>query len=142
MKLPSRLIAASAFALMALAAEAQEMTDEWQFAATVYGWFPDIAGNTRFAAGSGNIEVPIETLLDHLKMTAQGSFKVQKGRWGALTDVVYLDVGESGSRTRHVEIGGVPLPAGVTADMEFDLKSLFLTLAATYRVTASAEATF
>ncbi|HEY6124628.1 MAG TPA: hypothetical protein VIV63_08260 [Steroidobacteraceae bacterium] len=123
-------------------APAQEISDDWQFAATIYGWFPDIGGDTSLPPGSSSsIDVDINAILDHLKMTAQGSFSIQKGRWGALTDVVYLDVGDSNSRTRNVEIGGVPLPASVTAAMDFDLKSVFLTLGATYRVTASEEAT-
>jgi len=141
----SMRIAAGIMSIATLAASpvlARDISDDWQFGATIYGWFPDIGGNTRFPAGSTSIDVPVETLLDHLKMTMQGSFSIQKGRWGALTDVVYLDVGEAGSRTRNFEIGGQPLPAGVTTSMDFDLKSLFLTLAATYRVVASDDATF
>jgi hypothetical protein len=140
----TRNLVAGALALAALAPSrllAQEISDDWTFAATIYGWFPDIGGNTRFPAGDTSIDVPIDTILDHLKMTAQGSFSIQKGHWGAFTDVVYLDVGEAGSRTRHFEIGGQPLPGGVTTSMDFDLKSLFFTLAATCRVTASPEAT-
>jgi hypothetical protein len=128
-------------ALVPARAGADEITGDWQFAATVYGWFPDIAGNTSFPAGGTSIDVPVETLLDHLKMTFQGSFAVQKGHWGAFTDLVYLDVGEAGSRTRNIEIGGQPLPASVTAAMDFDLKSVFLTLAATYRVRSDSGAT-
>jgi len=124
---------------------AQEGTDssDWQFAATIYGWFPDIGGNTEFASGAGStIDVEISTILDHLKMTAQGSFEVRKGKWGAITDIVYLDVGEANSRTRNISIGGVPLPATVTAAADFDLKSTFWTLAASYRVGDGDATTF
>ena len=77
---------------------AQEISDEWQFGATLYGWLPDIAGNATFPSGAGtDINVDISTILDHLKMTAQGSFALQKGRWGGFTDIVYLDVGDSKS---------------------------------------------
>ena len=136
------LAGALGLAVCASPAMSQEISDDWQFAATIYGWFPDIAGDTSLPAGSTSIDVPIETILDHLKMTVQGSFTIQKGHWGALTDLVYLDVGEAGSRTRNFEIGGQPLPGGVTSSLDFDLKSLFLTFAATYRVTASPDATF
>ena len=122
---------------------AQGASDEWQFSATVYGWFPDIGGQTSFATGGGGtIDVDISTILDHLKMTFQGALEVRKGRWGAFTDIVYLDVGESTSQTRHVEIGGQPLPASVTTALDFDLKSTFLTLAGTWRVTDTSGATF
>lgn len=117
--------------------------DDWQVSATVYGWFPDIGGQTRFpSVGAGTIDVDIGTILDHLKMTFQGLVEVRKGRWGALADIVYLDVGEANSQTRNVGIGGVPLPVSVTAAMDFDLKSTFLTLAGTYRVTDNSGATF
>src|SRR5262245_38793723 len=97
---------------------------DWKFSATVYGWFPDIGGNTRLdAGGGGTIDVDISQILDHLKMTFQGSLEVHKGQWGAYTDVVYLDVGEANSHSRHLEINGIPLPATVTTTLDFDLKS-------------------
>jgi hypothetical protein len=121
---------------------AQEILDEWQFAATIYGWFPDIGGNTEFRTGTGSsIDVDISTLLDHLKMTGQGSFEIQKGQWGAFTDLVYLDVGDSKSQTRGIEIGGQPLPGGLEASADFDLKSVIWTLAGSYRSLASPSAT-
>jgi len=135
-----------ALGLLAIApsgAFAQETSDDWQFSATVYGWFPDIAGETSFPVGAvGTIDVDISTILDHLKMTAQGSFEIHKGRWGAFTDIVYLDVGEAASQTRNLEIGGQPLPAAVTADVDFDLKSTILTFAGSYRVVDGPGTTF
>jgi hypothetical protein len=121
---------------------AQEISDEWQFAATLYGWLPDIGGSTKVAAGDGRtIDVDISTILDHLKMTAQGTFEIQKGHWGAFTDLVYLDVGDSQSQTRGIGIGGQPLPGSIEAAAEFDLKSVIWTLAGSYRSLASPAAT-
>jgi hypothetical protein len=120
-----------------------QAADDWKFSATVYGWFPDIGGHTRFASGpGGTIDVDISTILDHLKMTGQASLEVRKGQWGAFTDLVYLDVGESGSQTRGLEINGQPIPAGVTAAIDLDLKSLFWTLGGTYRLVDSESAAF
>jgi hypothetical protein len=122
---------------------AQDISDEWQFGATIYGWLPDIAGKASFpSGGSSDINVDISTILDQLKMTGQGSFEIQKGRWGAFTDIVYLDVGDSKSRTRNIEIGGQPLPGTVEARVNFDLKSAIWTLAGNYRVLGGPEATF
>ena len=114
---------------------AQEASDDWQFSATIYGWFPDIAGQSNLPVGDTSIGVDIGTILDHLKMTAQGSFEVRKGRWGAYTDVVYLDVGETKNNARNIDIGGVPLPGTVASSLEFDLKSLFWTFAGTWQLT-------
>ncbi len=146
-KMNKRLSIACALGVATLTAQplhAQEATDSgWEFAATIYGWFPDIGGHTEFASGAGStIDVEISTILDHLKMTAQGSFEFRKGKWGGFTDVVYLDVGEAGSRTRDIAIGGVPIPASVTVSADFDLKSTFWTLAASYRVGDSDTSTF
>ena len=116
---------------------AQAISDDWQFGVAIYGWLPDIGGNTSLPVGSSSIDIDISTILDHLKMTGMGTFEIQKGHWGAFTDVVYLDVGESESQTRHLEIGGNPLPAGVTANANFDLKAVIWTLAGSYRVVAS-----
>jgi hypothetical protein len=144
-----RSVATMSFALLSLgvaltpsSATAQEISDEWQFAAAIYGWFPDIGGNTQFPlGGGGSIGVDINTILDHLKMTGQGAFEIQKGHWGAFTDVVYLDVGDSKSQTRGLEIGGQPLPGSIQARAEFDLKSTIWTLAGSYRSLASPAAT-
>lgn len=122
-------------------AMAQEAADDWQFAATIYGWFPDIGGHTALPFGDDNIDVDISTILDHLKMTFQGSFEFHKGRWGGFTDIVYLDIGESKSGRRDLTIGDMTLPAGITANAEFDLKSTFLTIAGQYRVRTDPDAT-
>jgi hypothetical protein len=111
---------------------AQERGD-WQFAATVYGWLPDIGGTSELPSGDGRpIAVDISTILDHLKFTAQGSFEFKKGRWGGFGDIVYLDVGDSKSQTRGLSIGGQPLPASIDAAVEFDLKSVIYTFGASY----------
>jgi hypothetical protein len=133
-------------AMLALPASAHAQSNDssdWQFAATIYGWFPDIGGRTELPLGGGDdIDVDISTILDHLKMTGQGSFEFRKGRWGAFTDVVYLDVGESKSNTRNLEINGVPIPATATAAIDFDLKSTFWTAAASYRIADHDATTF
>jgi hypothetical protein len=122
---------------------AQEISDEWQFGATLYGWLPDIAGNATFPSGAGtDINVDVSTILDHLKMTAQGSFALQKGRWGGFTDIVYLDVGDSMSRTRGLTIGDQPLPGSIEASTNFDLKSTIWTFAGSYRAMANSDSTF
>ena len=129
--------------LVASPLHAQEISDDWQFGATIYAWLPDIGGHTELPlGGGGSIGVDVGTILDHLKMTAMGSFAIQKGHWGAFTDFIYLDVGDSGSRTRNLSINGMPLPASVTAAADFDLKSTIWTLAGSYRVVGNDEATF
>jgi hypothetical protein len=145
MKQVRRIASAAAIAVAATAsmsASAQEISDQWQYRATIYGWLPDVGGKTTFPAGTGSgISVDASTIIDSLKFVVMGSFEVQKGRWGAFTDIIYLDLGNSRSQTRNLSIGGVELPAGVTAEASLDLKSTVWTLGGSYRVVAEPAAT-
>ena len=62
----------------------------------------ELSGRT---PGGPSINVDASTLLDHLKMTFMGAFDAHNGRWGMFTDVLYLDVGGSKSKTRDFNIG-------------------------------------
>ncbi len=125
------------FASVAPGADAQT-SDDWQFRAILYGYFPDIGGSTSFPAGStgGNIDVSSSTLIDSLKFTFMGFFEVRKGRWGGLVDFMYLNVGGSESQTRNLTVLGRPLPDGATANLDLDLKGSILTLAGEYAAIA------
>ena len=120
-------------ALMPAAASAQA-SDQWQYGVVVYGWLPTIGGKTTFPAGSGDINVDVDTILDHLKFTFMGTFEARKGPLGIYTDLIYLNVGGDKSQTRDVTIGGIPLPGGITGDFNFDLKTTIWTIAGEYRV--------
>ena len=129
--------------LVASPLHAQEISDDWQFAATIYGWLPDIGGHTELPlGGGGSIGVDVSTILDHLKMTAMGSFEIQKGHWGAFTDVIYLDVGDSNSRTRNLSIDGVPFRPVSRRQQTLTSSRTIWTLAGSYRVVGNGEATF
>ena len=63
------------------AAFAQQLPDDWQFRAIIYGYLPDIGGKTTFPAGTGSsINVDASTIISHLKFTFMGSLEAQKGR--------------------------------------------------------------
>ena len=70
-----------------------------------------------------------------------GSFEARKGRWGGFTDIVYMNLGDSRSESRQLSVGGNPLPAGATANLDYDLKGFMWTLAASYRAVADPTAT-
>ena len=71
--------------LVASPLHAQEISDDWQFVATIYAWLPDIGGNTQLPlGGGGTIDVDVSTILDHLKMTAMGSFESPEGALGCI----------------------------------------------------------
>ena len=90
-------IAVLAGALLApAAATAQSATPEpgaWQYSATLYGYLPSISGNTAFPADSGGVPINIsaQQIIDSLKMSFMGTLEANNGRWGAFTDIVYVN---------------------------------------------------
>ena len=129
--------------LLSGGAAAQAGPDDWQFRAMIYGYLPTIGGSTTFPSGAGSdISVDAAKIISHLKFTFMGSLEAQKDRWGVFTDILYLDVGGSKSGTRDLTIGGVALPASVSANASLDLKGLVWRLAGSYRALATPEANF
>lgn len=122
-------------------AAAQPGVDALTWRATLYGWIPDVSGQTNFSTGAGGPSIGLSPsdYLDMLQMVFMGSLDVRgPGRWGALTDFIYLKFGESKSATRGFALGpdgGVP--AGVTLDANMDLKGWSWTLAAMYSLSRS-----
>jgi len=119
----------------ALAQQAASDSDAWQFGVSIYGWFPDIAGETAFTqpGGSNDFTIDIDNILDNLKFTLMGIVDVRKGRWGLLTDLIYMDVGDSETGTREASIGRRGLPVNATANVDLDIKSWIWTIAGYYR---------
>jgi hypothetical protein len=121
-------------ALSPLASQAQSAPAEWQFRATLYGWFPGLDGTTEFPTGAGgpSISVDASNLISGLKIAFMGTFEARKGHWGALVDWFYADIGDTRTSTRALSIGGVPLPGSATANLSLDVKTSILTLVGTY----------
>jgi hypothetical protein len=111
--------------------------EPWQFQGSLYLYLPSIDGQTSFGPPPGSdtsVGIDGKTILEHLKMTFMGNLEARQGRWGAFTDVVYVNLGASKSGTRDVTVGGLPLPADATADLNYDLKGWAWTLAGSWRV--------
>jgi hypothetical protein len=143
---PQALLAsalAAPMVFMSLPAAAQT-TDNWRFQGAVNLYLPDIGGTTAFPilpAGSGDAVVDAQTIIDNLKMAFMGSFEASKGQWGLFTDVLYMDVGNTKSGFREISIGGLPIPAGANAKVDYDLKGWGWTLAGTWHAVPDPAAT-
>ncbi len=125
MKRPKRSILATAVALTATPAIALGGTDEkpiietpppsmlspWSFEATAYGWFTGLNGDL----GIGGFDVGVDTsfldIIDDLKFAAALRFEARNGKWGAIVDGFYVDLGTSGNPPG-------PLYNSASADME------------------------
>ena len=137
MKRKILFVAALAAPLACMAPDASAQTaDTWKWQASIYAYLPDISGRTTFPdrTGGGGSTLDAETILDNLKMTFMGSLEASNGRWGMFTDVVYMDIGNTKSGYRDFTLGGAALPAGVDANVSYDLKGWAWTLAGTWRV--------
>jgi hypothetical protein len=123
------VLAACLLALSPANAHAGETTDEWQVAGSLYGWFPDIEGDTRLGA----FGVDIGAILDNLEFTFQGAFDARRGRWGVATDVIYLDVRASDANVRSGTVGSTQSPVDVRAQAELEMESWIWSAAGDYR---------
>ena len=121
-------------ALAPLPSLAQPVDDALHWRASIYGWFPAIGGSTSFPTGGGGPSLSLDSgdVLSALKFTFMGALDVRKGEWGAFTDFIYVDLGDSKSGTREFSVGNLPLPVDVSANASLDLKTWVWTLAGTY----------
>lgn len=133
-------VAKAAFALclgaacaLPLAVQAQSKPDDWQFRATLYGWFPGLSGTTEYRSGAGgpSFSVNAKDLIDNLDMAFMGSFQAQKGELGVYADVFYSDISNDKAGTRDFTILG-HVPGSATANLSLDVKTTIFTLAGTY----------
>ena len=140
MKSATRLAAAVSLLLGVTAAQAAD--DDWQFRASLYGYIPNIGGETNFPAGGSEIDISADDLIDNAKLVGMASFEAQRGRWGTFVDVIHMNIGNSVSDSTSLGAGAVALPPGVTADASLDIKAWVLTAAANYRALSTAQSTF
>ena len=135
----------AAGALLPMAAAGQTAppgpdSGKWQFTASIYGWVPVIDSRINFPddRGGTDLHLSMSDVLNHLKMTFQGSFDAHNGRWGIFNDLVYVDLGGSKSGARELQVGGIPIPAEIESDKTLDFKALIWTVAGEYRVASDA----
>jgi hypothetical protein len=125
------------------AAQTQMQPDAWKFDGYIYGYFPQIGGSLTFPTGTtANVSVDANKLISNLKFAAMGWLSAQKGQWGGFTDVMYSDVSGSKSATRDINIAGITIPAGITADANLGVKSTLWTLAGSYRFVDTPQSGF
>jgi hypothetical protein len=138
MKTPIAIAAAvlCTFATLSPTDSAAQVADSWKWQASIYAYLPDIGGRTTFpqSVGGSDSAFDASTIIDNLKMTFMGSLEASNGRWGMFTDIVYMDIGNTKSGYRELNLGGAPLPASANANVSYDLKGSAWTLAGTWRV--------
>jgi hypothetical protein len=138
MKPAIRLVAAVSLLLGVNAVQAAD--DDWQFRASLYGYFPSIGGETNFPAAGSEIDISAEDLIENMKFAGMASFEAQRARWGVFVDTLYMDIGDSVSDS--TSLGAGALPPGITANASLDIEAWVITAAANYRPLATSQSTF
>lgn len=134
-KLAEKLaVSAFAFATLTPAAALAQSDDAWHGNAILYAYLPTIGGSTAFPNAGSSVSVDADKIIDNLQGAFMGTLQLSKGRWGLYNDVMYLSVSGSKSASRDLVIGGVQIPADVTANMDLDLQGWVWTVAGTYEV--------
>jgi len=98
------------------------VSDGWEYSASLNLFMAGISGTT---ADGGDIDIGFDDILDNLDFTFMGTFGAQKGKWGFLTDFIYLNISED------VRIRIPDEPVLIT---NVEMKSWIVTPMVTYRV--------
>lgn len=117
--------------------------NDWRFGVTLYLYGPKIDANLSLPrrSGDGSITVDTSDFFDSINGAFMGAFEANNGRWGVFTDYMYVDISGSKSATRDFSIGGVNVPASVTADLDLGLKGSAWTIAGEWRLQSTREST-
>jgi len=128
---------------VAAQAPAPWRTGNWRFAGSLYLYGPSVDASFAFPrrSGDGNIVVDSGDVFDSLNGAFMGAFEANNGQWGVFTDFLYVDISGSKSGTRDFSIGGVNVPASVTADLDLGIKGSAWTIAGEWRLQSTREST-
>ena len=119
----------------AAAAEPNPYDGDWHYAATLYGWFPDIYSTVKFPrVGDPTLKVEPSSYLGDLQFAAMFAGEARKGDWGVATDLVYTDLSSLNSKLTHVQALGGRVALPVDADVSAGVRATIWTLVASYHV--------
>jgi len=114
--------------------------DAWTFAITPYLWLPNVNGTLAFTPPTGGGGADVGVGPHDWLQSLQGVFMVtgeaRQGRWGVLTDLIYLDFSDQKSQIKNVnfDIGRVPVAADANLATRAGLSGGLWTLVGTYRL--------
>lgn len=135
---PALSVAVVAALAVTMPAVSQAQGD-WEGEVTLYGWLPTMGGTFHFpVAGSVDAELDPSDVLNALNFAFFTTAEVRKDRWGALTDIIYLDLGNSKRGFRDITIGDEELPAQLQTKADISLSGWVWTLGGTYLLSEDA----
>ena len=103
----------------------------WTYNATFYGWFPGMTTSVETGSGTIESETSASDSLSNLDMAFMGTFGAQKGRWGLVGDLLYIDLSNS-----------TDTPLALYGDADVEVTATTLSGYALYRVTSDPAVVF
>src|SRR4029453_12282507 len=107
---------------------------------TLYVFLPTVSGKTGVPVDSGGTPINFD-VVEHFKFAFMGTLDAHNGRWGAFTDLIYINLGSDKHHTRDFTIGDIGLPGGTTPALGGDLKGTAWTVAGQYRLVSEPKLT-
>jgi hypothetical protein len=97
-------------------AAGQTTPGDWQYTATIYGWYAGIDGKLNYEGdgGSDGPSLDAGSVIDNLQMAFMGTLGARKDKWSGLIDVAYLNLGNK-------KTASLGLPGGSSIDARVDL---------------------
>lgn len=95
----------------------------WTFEASMYGWLTGLDGDIGIRGFGVGVDQSFLDIADDINMAAALRFEARNGRWGAIVDGFYVDLGTSGRP-----------PGDLYSNARVDLKQFIGELAVAYRV--------
>ncbi|WP_424984915.1 hypothetical protein [Microbulbifer sp. S227A] len=89
-------------ALMLLAAPAGAENPDWNYSATLYGWFAGLETTVETDQGTIDADLSSKDVLESLDGSLMAAFEARRGRWGFVLDGVYSKL----SATQGAPLGG------------------------------------
>lgn len=110
--------------------------EQWHSRASIYVFLPEVDVTTRFPVegGDGGPSVSGEAVLNSLNTAFMGTLSVQRGQWGLFSDFIYLEFEEGQDFSRGLSFNDQPLPANVTADVDYQLDGMAWSLLGEYQL--------
>ncbi|MDU9002283.1 porin family protein [Sedimentitalea todarodis] len=76
-------------ALALLAGQASAQSSDWNYTATLYGWFAGLDTSVDTPRGTINAELSSKDVLEDLDASLMAAFEARRGPWGFVVDGVY-----------------------------------------------------
>jgi opacity protein-like surface antigen len=113
------------------AGQASAQEADWAYKATLYGWLPALSTTLDTDLGSFESSSSGSDVLSNLDMVFMGSLAAQRGRWGFVGDLLYVDL----SNTEDT-------PFALYGDATVGVKTTAFSGYALYRVTSDPQLQF